>query len=177
MRNIFPTSSCNAIHIAQLKMLPSNLDSTHCILILKPHCLCSSIWGKQEAAWLWSESECARALSSHGSPGCAETQPALSWGHCRALGEAGGFRQEYLSWTWLRSAHFCVSCVCLCPYVPCCSALVALAVTSALRVIIVTYRYSFIQFWHDLEGGRSCFQQWNQRENVRWVEKKEHPII
>lgn len=71
MRNIFPTSSWNATHIAQLKTLPSNLDSAHCILIGKLCCLCTNILGKTEGSLdlepqPWPE--CARPPSSHRQP-------------------------------------------------------------------------------------------------------------
>lgn len=173
MRNIFPTSSCNVIHIAQLKMLPSNLDSAHCILIFKPCCLCTSILREAEGSLALEPQpwpECARPLCNHGSPGTLPVPaarmcrgPALRSSHCRALSKAGGFRQKC---NWLvteKSVYFCVFSMCFFPYVLCCSVLGGLAVAFALWVIIFIKRYSFIQLWHDLQGRRNCFQQWNQR--------------
>lgn len=69
MRNIFPTSSCNAIHIAQLKTLPSDLDSASCIL--KPCCPCTNILGRTGGSLALEPQpwpECARLLSSHRQP-------------------------------------------------------------------------------------------------------------
>lgn len=71
MRNIFPTSIWNAIHIAQIKMLPSNLESAHCILILKLRCLWTDILGKTKGSLDLEHQpwpECARPLSSHRQP-------------------------------------------------------------------------------------------------------------
>lgn len=89
MRNIFPTSICNAIHIAQFKTLPSSLDVAHWILILKPCCLWSDILRKtkdnldrEHQPW----PVCARPPSSHrrrrnfARPCCQDVQrPTQVW--------------------------------------------------------------------------------------------------
>lgn len=147
MRNIFPTSSCNAIHIAQLKTLPSNLDSAHCILILKPCCLHQHFgenrrqlgFGAPAMAWVCQttvQPSAAQELCLSLLPRCAETHPGLSWSQCRALGKSGGFRQECNRLLTEKSVYFCVTWVCFFPYVPCCFILAGLAVALALWVII-----------------------------------------
>lgn len=104
MRNIFPTSICNAIHIAQIKTLPSILDSAHCILILKPCCLWTDILRKAKGSsdlehQPWPE--CARPPSSHrrprnfACPSCQDVQrPTQVWAEVIAglwvnLGDSG----------------------------------------------------------------------------------------
>lgn len=104
MRNIFPTSICNAIHIAEIKTLPSNLDSAHCILILKPCCLWTDILGKTKGGLDLEHQpwpECARPPSSHrrprnfACPCCQDVQrPTQVWAEVIAelwvnLGDSG----------------------------------------------------------------------------------------
>lgn len=89
MRNIFPTSICNAIHIARFKTLPSTLDLAHCILILKPCCLWSDILRKTKGNLDWEHQPrpvCARPPSSHrrrrnfACPCCQDVQrPTQVW--------------------------------------------------------------------------------------------------
>lgn len=103
MRSIFPASTCNAIHIAQIKQQSSNLDAVHCTLMLKPCCIWTNISGKAKSSLDLGHQpwpECARPPSSHPQPRnsacpcCQETHPSLNWSHCRALGKSRGFRQN-----------------------------------------------------------------------------------
>lgn len=140
MRNIFPISICNAVHIAQIKTLPSNLDSAHCILILKPCCLWTDILGKTKGSLDLEHQpwpECARPLSSHrrprnsACPCCQDVQrPTQVWAEVIAelwvnLGDSS---KNAVSLLTEESVCFLVIWLCFFFYLSCCLIFVGLTV-------------------------------------------------
>lgn len=143
MRNIFPTSICNAVHIAQIKTLLSNLDSAHCILILKPRCLWTGVLGKTKGSLdlehqPWPEH--TRPPSSHRQPRsfacpcCQDVQrPAQVWAEVIVelwinVGDSG--KNAVLLLPEKSICHL-VIWLCFFPCLSCCFILVVLTVAVA----------------------------------------------
>lgn len=149
MRNIFPTSVCNAIHISQIITLLSNLNSAHYMLIVKPFCLWSEILRKTKGGLDLEHQpwpKCARPLSSQQQPRnfacpcCQDVQrPTQVWAEVITelwvdLGDSGERAVLLLT---EKSVCFLVIWLCFFLYLSCCFILVVLTVAFALWEVML----------------------------------------